>query len=136
MQFLASNYLPISVALMSGIMLLWSVLGNRLRGIKEVNCIAALQLINHKNACVLDVREANEYNAGHVLNSVHIPLGKLSEQMGELEKYRDRPLVVICRSGNRSCSACAMLGKRGFSQAYSLEGGVTAWQKASLPLEK
>jgi rhodanese-related sulfurtransferase len=135
-QFITSNYLPISVALMSGIMLLWSFLGNRLRGIKEVNSVAALQLINHKNACVLDVREADEYKGGHVLGAIHIPLGKLKERIGELEKYRNQPMVVICRSGNRSGSACVMLGKGGFSQAYNLEGGVMAWQKASLPLDK
>lgn len=136
MQFITSNYLPISVALISGIMLLWSILGNRLRGIKEVNCVAALQLINHKNACVLDVREADEYKGGHVLNAILIPLGKLNERIGELEKYRNQPMVVVCRSGNRSGTACAMLGKHGFEQAYNLEGGVMAWQKANLPLEK
>lgn len=136
MQFIISNILPISLALFSGAMLLWSIFGNRIRGIKEVDCTAALQLINHKNAVVLDVREDAEYKQGHILNSTLIPLGKLNERIGELEKYKERPVVVVCRTGNRSGTACALLGQRGFTQAYNLAGGLTAWQKANLPLEK
>lgn len=136
MQFVSNNILPISIAVISGIMLLWSLFGNRFRGIKEVNSAAALQLINHKNAIVLDVRESGEYDAGHVLNAKLLPLGKLKERIGELEKYKDQPIVVMCRSGNRSGTACFILGKQGFSQVYNLAGGVQAWQKSSLPLEK
>jgi rhodanese-related sulfurtransferase len=135
-QFITSNILPITIALFSGTMLLWSLIGNRIRGIKEVDCIAALQLINHKSALVLDVREDKEYQDGHVLNARLIPLGKLGERIGELEKYKEQPIVVACRSGNRSAAACALLGKQGFAQAYNLAGGMLAWQKASLPVEK
>ena len=136
MTFIENNIWMILVAVSSGLMLLWSLFGNRMRGIQEVDTVAALQLINHKNALVLDVREEKEFNTGHILNAKLIPLGKLSEQIGELERYRERPIVVVCRSGQRSASACALLGKNGFAQTYNLEGGVTAWQKASLPLEK
>jgi len=135
-QFISNNFLPIIIAVLSGFMLLWSLFGNRIRGIKEVDYTAALQLINHKNALILDVREETEYRDGHLLNARLIPLGKLKERIGELEKYKDQPIVVVCRSGNRSGSACAMLGKQGFAQAYNLAGGVMAWQKAKLPLEK
>jgi rhodanese-related sulfurtransferase len=135
-QFVISNILPITIAIISGVMLLWSFFGNRFRGVKEVDPSGALQLINHKDAIVLDVRERNEYDAGHVLNSKFIPLGKLKERMGELEKYKDHPIVVVCRSGNRSGTACFLLGRQGFAQAYNLAGGVLAWQKNQLPLEK
>lgn len=136
MQFVVSNIFPISIALFSGLMLFWSIFGNRIRGIREVNSTEALQLVNHKNALVLDVREAEEYKSGHVLNSRWIPLGKLGERIGELEKFRERPIVVVCRSGSRSGNACVILGKRGFGQVYNLAGGMMAWQKANLPLDK
>ena len=136
MQFISNNIFPIFIALFSGGMLLWSLFGNRLRGIKEVDAPAALQLINHKDALVLDVREQSEYDAGHVLNSKLIPLGKLAQRIGELEKHKDQSIVVVCRSGVRSGSACVLLGKQGFTRAYNLAGGVLAWQKAKLPLEK
>jgi rhodanese-related sulfurtransferase len=135
-QFIINNILPIFIAVVSGAMLLWSFFGNRFRGIKEVDSAAALQFINHKNAVVLDVREPSEYDAGHVLNSRLIPLGKLKERMGELKKHKDQPIVVMCRNGNRSGTACLLLGKQGFAQVYNLAGGVQAWKKNNLPLEK
>ena len=136
MQFISNNILPIFIALFSGVMLLWSFFGNRFRGVKDVDLAAALQLINHKNATILDVREPREYDAGHLLNSKLIPLGKLKERMGELESHKDQPILVVCRSGNRSGTACFLLGRRGFSRVYNLAGGVQAWQKNNLPLEK
>lgn len=136
MQFISNNIFPIGMAVFSGIMLLWSYFGNRFKGVKEVNSSGALQLINHKNAVVLDVREPGEYESGHVLNSKLIPLGKLKERIGELEKYKDHSIVVLCRSGNRSGTACFILGKHGFNQAYNLAGGIQAWKKANLPVEK
>ncbi len=136
MQYLQNNIWTVLIAVMSGMMLFWSFFGNRIRGIKDVETVEALQLINHKNALVLDVREESEYKSGHILNAKWIPLGKLGERTGELERFRDQPIVVVCRSGNRSATACAMLGKKGFTQAVNLAGGVMAWEKSSLPLEK
>lgn len=136
MQFIQSNIWLVLIAVMSGLMLLWSFIGNRLRGVKDVDCAAALQLINHKEASILDVREPDEFKSGHLLNAKSIPLGKLRDRIGELERHREKPIVVVCRSGQRSATACALLGKEGFAQVYNLAGGVTAWQKASLPLER
>lgn len=136
MQFIISNLLPITIAILSGTMLFWSMFGNRIRGIREVNCPTALQLINHKNALVLDVRDDSEYQAGHILNSISISFGKLKDRVGEMEKHKERPIIVVCHSGSRSAAACAMLGKLGFAQAYNLAGGISNWQKANLPLQK
>ncbi len=136
MQYIQDNIWMIVVALSSGFMLFWSFFGNRLRGIKEVDCAGAVQLINHRNALVLDVREESEYSNGHLLNAKLIPLGKLRGRIGELERYREQPILVVCRSGQRSAAACALLGKQGFAHAYNLSGGVVAWQKSALPLER
>lgn len=136
MQFMQNNIWLVLIAVSSAAMLLWSLLGNRLRGVKEVDNAAALQLINHKNALVLDVREQDEFNAGHIRSAKLIPLLKLKERVDELDRYREQPIVVVCRSGNRSATASALLGNRGFAQAYNLTGGMMAWQKADLPVEK
>lgn len=136
MQYIQSNIWLVLIAVSSGIMLLWSFLGNRLRGVKEVDNAAALQLINHKNALVLDVRDESEFKAGHIRGAKLIPLLKLKERIGELERYREQPIVVVCRSGNRSATASALLGNREFGHAYSLTGGMMAWQKSDLPVEK
>ena len=136
MQYLQNNIWMVLIALSSGLMLLWSFYGNRIRGIKEVDVVGALELINHKNALVLDVREESEYKSGHILNAKWIPQGKLVDRLDELKRNREQPIVVVCRSGQRSASACVALGKQGFAQAYNLSGGVMGWQKSNLPLEK
>lgn len=136
MQYLQDNIWMVMIAFSSGLMLIWSVFGNRMRGVNEVNAAEALDLINHKNAIVLDVREDSEFKAGHLLNAKWIPLGRLTDRIGELERYRAQPVLVVCRSGARSASACVTLGKQGFTQAYNLSGGVIGWQKSNLPLEK
>lgn len=136
MQFIQDNIWMILVAAISGLMLLWSFFGNSMRGIKEVSVAAALQLINYKNALILDVREAKDFNAGHVLNAKNIPLGKINERIGELERYRAQPIIVMDSSGIRSSAACILLNKHEFELAYNLAGGLLAWQKADLPLKK
>jgi rhodanese-related sulfurtransferase len=83
---------------------------------------------------VIDVREENEFKEGHILHAMHIPAGRLTNRMKELEKYRDRPLITVCRSGSRSGRVSALLRKQGFATVYNLEGGLLAWQNANLPL--
>lgn len=136
MEFLQDNLLLIGVSVFAAVMLIWPPISRQLSGIKEVGVTEAIQLINHKDAVVLDVREDSEYYSGHVPHSRHIPLGALDKRHTELERYKNRPLVVVCRSGARSGSACGMLKKQGFEEVYNLSGGVGAWQQANLPLEK
>ncbi len=109
---------------------------DRLRGFRAVSPAEATQLINREDALVLDVRDDGEYQGGHIINSVHIPLTGLSDRLGELEKHKDKPIIVGCRSGQRSARACSTLRKQGFERVYNLAGGVMAWQNANLPLSK
>lgn len=136
MQFLQDNLIMVLIFLTSGLMLLWSMFGNKMRGIKEIDTASAVQLINRQNAIILDVREPSEFAEGHLLNAKLIPLKKLAERVGELEKYRNKPILVVCRSGQRAGTGTSFLSKAGFTQAFNLSGGIMAWQKANLPLEK
>ena len=117
-------------------MLMGNTLGSRLRGYTQVEPVDAVRIFNHEDAVMLDVREDNEFTEGHILDAVHIPLGKLGERMGELANMREKAIIVSCRSGHRSASACARLRKEGFETVYNLKGGVLAWQNAGLPLQK
>lgn len=108
----------------------------RLRGIINVNPLQALQLINHQDALVLDIREANEYKEGHIPEARHLPLSKLKERLSELQKFKSRPIIVYCRAGARSSSACALLKKNGFATVHNLSGGLPAWQNANLPVTR
>ena len=83
---------------------------------------------------VVDVREPWEYRQGHVPGAVLIPLGQLSSRLGELDP--ERPVAVICASGNRSQSAAALLGQKGFKTVYNVSGGTGAWMYSGLELER
>lgn len=136
LAFVQNNIWLILIAVFTVVMMVWPPINRRLSGIKDIGVMEAVQLINHKDAVVLDVREESEYHSGHVAHSRHIPLGTLGKRHAELEKFKGRPLIVICRSGARSGTACGILRKSGFEQVYNLSGGVGAWQQENLPLEK
>ena len=133
----ATNHLYLTTAfIVLTLLLIYSFIGGRLRGFGAVAPTEAIRLINRENAVILDVREENEFLNGHVVNSIHIPLNFLKDRLGDLEKHKGKPIIVNCRSGQRSASACALLKKQGFEQIYNLQGGVVAWQHDNLPLVK
>ncbi|MFO7603822.1 MAG: rhodanese-like domain-containing protein [Gammaproteobacteria bacterium] len=133
----ATNHWILTAALLVIIyLLLLSFFGQRLRGYLSASPSEATMMINREDAVVLDVRETNEYQSGHIVNSVHIPLAYLKERLGELDKHKGKPVIVACRSGHRSGQACSVLKKNGYENVYNLRGGVMAWEGANLPLQK
>jgi len=136
MQFLQNNYLMVGLAIVSGSMLLWPFISRLLGGAKQVDTLEAVQKINHDDALVIDVREPAEVAQGKIARAKLIPLGELQNRIGELEKYKSKPIIMVCRSGSRSAGACGILSKQGFSEVYNLAGGMIAWQQSNLPVEK
>jgi rhodanese-related sulfurtransferase len=134
-HFIQNNLLLIGLAIVSGAMLLWSFISGKVSGVTQVNTLEATRLIN-QDALVLDVREDKEFTAGHIPKARHIPLGALATRIAELEKFKNKPIVVNCRSGQRSARACGILKKHGFENAVNLGGGIMAWESAHLPVEK
>ena len=134
-KFVGDNLFLVGVALVSGAMLVWPAV-RRAGGSASVSTLQATLLMNQQNALVLDVREAAEYEKGHVLAARNIPLGELEARSAELEKHKAKPVIVACDDGNRSGRAATALRKRGFEQVFTLSGGIGAWRQAGLPLEK
>ncbi|MDH5648621.1 MAG: rhodanese-like domain-containing protein [Gammaproteobacteria bacterium] len=105
-------------------------------GVQGVNCSHAVQLMNHQDAIVVDVSEPNEFQIGHVPGAKNLPIGSLENRLTDLEKYKAKPIIVSCRSGNRSKKGALMLSKHGFKPVYEMSGGMVAWQRDNLPVEK
>jgi rhodanese-related sulfurtransferase len=98
---------------------------------------AAVQLMNNNDdAIFLDVRESGETANGKITKAIQIPVGSVKERIAELEKHKDKPVVVYCKTGARSSIACNALTKNGFSDVYNLTGGIMSWQEAHLPIGK
>jgi rhodanese-related sulfurtransferase len=83
---------------------------------------------------IVDVREPGEWRDGHIAGAAHIPLGDLGARHAELDPQR--PIVMVCRSGNRSAHATRALITAGYADVANLTGGMLAWARAGLPVER
>jgi len=133
-EFIQLHMIWVALAAISGGMLIWQLVNNV--GVKRVSASEATLLINRQNAAVVDVRETAEWSSGHIPNARHIALGHLAKHISEIDKLKDKPVIVVCASGNRSTQGCRILKRAGFTQVYNLGGGMRAWGEASLPVSK
>ena len=134
-EFVKNNVMLISVAFVSGAMLVWPYLWRGAGG-PWVGTLEATQLINREDALVLDVREATEFAGGHMLGAKNIPLANIEARAGELDKHKSKPVIVLCGDGSRASKAATAVRARGFANVVNLSGGFPAWQQAGLPVVK
>ena len=106
------------------------------RGGNTVTAQELVNLVNRSDATVLDVRDRKEFDAGHIVDAVNVPHSSLAERLGELDNYKDKPVVVTCKMGQHSGSAGIVLRKAGFSQVSRLTGGMAEWRNQNLPVVK
>lgn len=104
--------------------------------VNHIRPAEAVLLINREGAVVVDVRTDKEYAEGHIMNSLHIPLGMLDNRLVELKEYKSHPLIIACRTGSRSATAASTLKKQGFEVVSNLSGGMLAWGGANLPVTR
>lgn len=95
---------------------------------------AAAMIKESKDLQIIDVRTAGEYAEGHLANAKLIPVQELAKRLGEIDK--SKPVLLYCRSGHRSGNALKVLQGKGFKDAKHIEGGITAWQAAGLPVTR
>ncbi|MFZ6751828.1 rhodanese-like domain-containing protein [Undibacterium sp. Dicai25W] len=133
MKFILDNIFLIGIALISGGALLFPMLQRR--GAK-VSQFQATQYMNQGKTLVLDVRNAEEFAAGHLPNAKNIPLADLNNRIKEIEKSKNTVVITVCAQGVRSANAAASLSKAGFTQVFSLEGGTEAWKTQGMPIVK
>jgi rhodanese-related sulfurtransferase len=130
-EFVGNNLILVGlwVALLVAFLLHHSKTGSQAVGTQQ-----AVMLINRKDGVVLDIRDKKDYEAGHIVDSIHIPLAKLSSRLAELEKYKDKPVIVVCKMGQHSGDACKTLANAGFTEVVRLRGGMVEWRAQNLPL--
>jgi rhodanese-related sulfurtransferase len=131
-KFILDNIFLVIVAFVSGAMLVWPLVRRGAGGPYATPAEATL-LINRQDAAIVDVREAAEYATSHIINSRNIPLAQLKGRAAELDKQKDKPLIVVCETGQRSSGAIAILKQAGFTNLFNLQGGIGAWKQAGLP---
>ena len=134
MKFIVDNWMLILIALSSGGMLAWPLVRGANAG--SLTAQGAVQLINRERAVVVDVREPEEFAAGHVTGAKNVPLNQLDEKLAAAVKNKSVPLLLVCATGARAQRAVAMAKKLGYEQAQAVAGGLKSWKEANLPVEK
>ncbi|MEJ0002541.1 MAG: rhodanese-like domain-containing protein [Pararobbsia sp.] len=135
MSFFA-NYLNlalIAVAIVSGALLAWPTITRRGHGLSAAD---ATQLINRRNAVVLDLRTAEQFGQGHLPQARSYPFEELSAKASQVTKNKSTPLLLVCQNGQRARKAEQVLTEAGYEEVYSLQGGLEAWQTAGMPVVK
>ena len=135
MDFLQQNWYWAALAAVTGTFLLIDLIRSG-SDKSMLSAVEATLLMNREDAVVIDVRDQGEFEAGHIPNARHLALSDLSRRMGELEKYKQKPVIVCCASGSRSASAIGTMRKAGFEKLYNLRGGIFEWEKAGQPLSR
>lgn len=132
----AGNHTSLVAAFFAvGTVLIWHIVTDP-GGKNAVDPVGATDLINHEDAVLLDVRSMAEHKDASIINSINIPLASLTSNLKTLEKHKDKKIVVYCRSGARSASACKQLHAQGYEGAVNLRGGILAWESANLPVKR
>ena len=130
-EFLVHHWaLALAFLLILGL-LMATEMKRRVLGFKDVPTDEAIRLINRDNAVVIDVREDKDYRDGHIINAVHIPLGLLDARVNQLEKHKDKPIIVCCKSGQESARAgvtCANTASNRYTNSAA------AWRRGRAPI--
>jgi len=135
-EFVANHLFLFSLLVAISSLLIWNLFGNVMSGISQVIPMEATRLINHENAVMFDLRSENNFKEGHILNAINIPADKLSERQNQLQKFKERHVILYCNNGAESTRASRVLRHNGFDKIHCLKGGLQAWRNASLPLAR
>lgn len=133
-QFLASHWMLSSAFILVLILLLVEESKGKSAGGNKVSAEAAVKLINRDDAAILDIRSAKSFKQGHLAGSMNIANNDIEANINKLQKYKSKPLIVVCDRGQSAVKVVANLRRQGFDGATVLAGGIEAWQSAKYPL--
>ncbi|MCA1768466.1 MAG: rhodanese-like domain-containing protein [Halomonas sp.] len=125
---------PLLVGAFLLVLTAWILYEVRNSSANGVTSLEATQLINREDAVVVDTRDADAFKAGHIAGARNIPQSRIDERMGELQKVKEKPIIVVCKSGQTAGTTVAKLLKGGYPRVLKLKGGMMQWQADSLPV--
>ncbi|AIZ35174.1 rhodanese-like domain-containing protein [Pseudomonas parafulva] len=131
-QFATDHFILVAIFF---ILLILLLLNEIRRGGQSLSNGQLTALVNADKGVVIDIRPGKEYAAGHIVGALNIPQDKIASRMAELEKHKDKTLIIVDAMGQQSGTVCRDLLKAGYTAA-KLSGGVSSWKADNLPLVK
>ena len=129
-EFLAQQWIQVA-ALLAVIAML--ILHESRKSGPSLSPQEAITLVNKEEGVFVDLRDAAEYSKGHIVGAINVPSAKLPERMVELDKYKNKPLVLVCKMGQQSGAAGKQLKAANYLQVYKMTGGMMEWANLQLP---
>lgn len=133
-DFIVANWALALIVVSSGAMLAWPLL--RGTGAGTLTAQGAVQLVNRERGVIVDVREPEEFAAGHPVGARNVPLNQMEAKLAGAVKNKTVPVLLFCASGARAQRAVAIAKKLGYEKAQAVAGGLRSWKEANLPVEK
>lgn len=136
MSFVANHWMLWAALVIIVGLILVTELQAKLRGIPSLSPQDATILFNHKDATIIDIREETVFQQGHITGAINVPVKKLETDTSSLKTYQTKPVILVDNNGQQTLKAALELRKQGFSDVSLLQGGITAWRGAGLPVVK
>lgn len=133
LEFASNHPIMVTALMFSLFLLVFTELRRKSQGVTSIEPQAAVKLIN-ADAVVVDLRSAEAYARGHIVNAKNIPFDELDAHEDKLAKWKSKPILAVCDAGMTATRAVDKLRKSGIESVYGLKGGITAWTQANLPL--
>ncbi|WP_110649010.1 rhodanese-like domain-containing protein [Salinicola peritrichatus] len=133
-EFIENHPLLVSAFLV--VLLAWLAFEAKRGSASGVSTGEATSLINREDGVVIDIRDSGEFKAGHIAGAKNIPQARLKERLTQLDKFKEQPIIVVCKQGQAAGAAVTELSQAGFSRVYKLKGGMAQWQADNLPVVK
>lgn len=130
LEFVSNHWLLVSAFV---VLLILLVLDSGAKSGAKVSTAQLTQMINRDNALVLDIRDSTEFKKGHIVDALNVPHAQITTRIDDLNEHKNRPIVLVCKDGQRSGMAGKELHKRGY-QVFRLSGGLLEWTQQNLPL--
>jgi len=133
MQFVSQEWILFAVFLALATML---VMHETRSGGVALSPAQLTKLVNDSEGVIVDVRDSKEFAGGHIVDAINIPHAKIASQISQLDKHKNKPVIVVCKFGQHAGGVGKTLKTAGFEQVSKLSGGMAEWQAAQMPVVK
>jgi len=129
-SFIGNHYILVSIFVF---LLVAFIINEGKQGGAAISTGNLVNLVNREEAVIVDIRDNKDFGAGHIAGAINIPFASIDSRVGELESYREKPIVLVCKMGQHAGAAGRKLKAQGFLDVRRLSGGMAEWGASSLP---
>ncbi len=132
-EFAGNHYILVSILL---ILIVAFVINEGKQGGAAISPTNLVTLVNREGAVIVDIRDGKEFSKGHIAGAVSIPFSSFDSRLEELESFKDKPLVRVCKIGQHAGTIGRRLKAKGYENVRRLAGGMGEWTSSNLPVVK